>query len=328
MSSVYFKWDTHADLLRSLERLLQTECMVDVTIAVEGQLLKAHKLVLCACSQYFHTMLSSIPATHPIIFMRDVKLVEMKALLSFMYRGEACVSQEEVEGVLRTADALGISGLTHISWADTAEYIQVDETSQCDESDFVTFVIGGEVGEKEKKDEPMRELETSSLHNKAGSVAVHNTIQDANCKSSHDSSQVIDETTPQINLPTTSVRSTIELVPLLHLRVVPEMYLLEKEGYLQFLVQALDLISAGQMGIKPAARAFSIPVATLHHATRRRNITSPMQQGGYHSSAHKSQERGATRLAVGSDSVTPGTAQHSHDHIGHTLPEGMLDTGL
>nr|CAD7589941.1 unnamed protein product [Timema genevievae] len=296
MSSVYFKWDTHADLLRSLERLLQTECMVDVTIAVEGQLLKAHKLVLCACSQYFHTMLSSIPATHPIIFMRDVKLVEMKALLSFMYRGEACVSQEEVEGVLRTADALGISGLTHISWADTAEYIQVDETSQCDESDFVTFVIGGEVGEKEKKDEPMRELETSSLHNKAGSVAVHNTIQDANCKSSHDSSQVIDETTPQINLPTTS--------------------------------QALDLISAGQMGIKPAARAFSIPVATLHHATRRRNITSPMQQGGYHSSAHKSQERGATRLALGFDSVTPGTAQHSHDHIGHTLPEGMLDTGL
>nr|CAD7198847.1 unnamed protein product [Timema douglasi] len=249
MSSVYFKWDTHADLLRSLERLLQTECMVDVTIAIEGQLLKAHKLVLCACSQYFHTMLSSIPATHPIIFMRDVKLVEMKALLSFMYRGEACVSQEEVEGVLRTADALGISGLTHISWADTADYIQVDETSQCDESDFVTFVIGGEVGEKEKKDEPMRE-------------------------------------------------------------------------------QALDMISAGQMGIKPAARAFSIPVATLHHAARRRNITSPMQQGGYHSSAHKSQERGATRLALGTDSVTPGTMQHSHDQIGHTLPEGMLDTGL
>nr|CAD7568355.1 unnamed protein product [Timema californicum] len=296
MSSVYFKWDTHAELLRSLERLLQTECMVDVTIAIEGQLLKAHKLVLCACSQYFHTMLSSIPATHPIIFMRDVKLVEMKALLSFMYRGEACVSQEEVEGVLRTADALGISGLTHISWADTADYIQVDETSQCDESDFVTFVIGSEVGEKEKKDEPMREFEESSLHNKAGSITVHNTIQDANCKSSHGSSQAIDETNLQINLPTTS--------------------------------QALDLISAGQMGIKPAARAFSIPVATLHHAARRRNITSPMQQGGYHSSAHKSQERGATRLALGTDSVTPGTMQHSHDQLGHTLPEGMLDTGL
>nr|CAD7260649.1 unnamed protein product [Timema shepardi] len=273
MSSVYFKWDTHAELLRSLERLLQTECMVDVTIAIEGQLLKAHKLVLCACSQYFHTMLSSIPATHPIIFMRDVKLVEMKALLSFMYRGEACVSQEEVEGVLRTADALGISGLTHISWADTADYIQVDETSQCDESDFVTFVIGGEVGEKEKKDEPMREVEESSLHNKAGRPS-------------------------------------------------------GRQYTKKDLQQALDLISAGQMGIKPAARAFSIPVATLHHAARRRNITSPMQQGGYHSSAHKSQERGATRLALGTDSVTPGTMQHSHDQIGHTLPEGMLDTGL
>ena len=45
---------------------------------------------------------------------------------------------------------------------------------------------------------------------------------------------------------------------------------------------ALELIHQGQLGIKPAARAFNIPAATLHHAARRRKISSPMQQGGNH----------------------------------------------
>jgi len=48
------------------------------------------------------------------------------------------------------------------------------------------------------------------------------------------------------------------------------------------LQHALELVRQGQMGIKPAARAFNIPVATLHHAARRRKISSPMQQGGNH----------------------------------------------
>lgn len=40
------------------------------------------------------------------------------------------------------------------------------------------------------------------------------------------------------------------------------------------------MIRKGEMGIKPAARAYNIPVATLFHAARRSRITSPMQQGG------------------------------------------------
>lgn len=40
--------------------------LVDVTLAVEGKLLHAHKIVLAICSPYFQEMFSSNPCKHPI----------------------------------------------------------------------------------------------------------------------------------------------------------------------------------------------------------------------------------------------------------------------
>ena len=42
--------------------------------------------------------------------MRDVKYLEMKAILDFIYKGEAFVSQENIQGFLKTAEALKIIG--------------------------------------------------------------------------------------------------------------------------------------------------------------------------------------------------------------------------
>jgi hypothetical protein len=42
--------------------------------------------------------------------MRDVKFVEMKAILDFIYKGEAYVAQENIQGVLKTAEALKVTG--------------------------------------------------------------------------------------------------------------------------------------------------------------------------------------------------------------------------
>jgi hypothetical protein len=42
--------------------------------------------------------------------MRDVKFVEMKTILDFIYKGEAYVAQENIQGVLKTADALKVTG--------------------------------------------------------------------------------------------------------------------------------------------------------------------------------------------------------------------------
>lgn len=48
------RWNNHqSNLLSVFDQLLHDESFVDVTLAVEGQLLRAHKMVLSACSPYF-----------------------------------------------------------------------------------------------------------------------------------------------------------------------------------------------------------------------------------------------------------------------------------
>lgn len=48
------RWNNHqTNLLSVFDQLLHDESFVDVTLAVEGQFLRAHKMVLSACSPYF-----------------------------------------------------------------------------------------------------------------------------------------------------------------------------------------------------------------------------------------------------------------------------------
>ena len=46
--------------------LLSRGDLVDVTLAAEGRLLQAHKLVLSVCSPYFQEMFKMNPTQHPI----------------------------------------------------------------------------------------------------------------------------------------------------------------------------------------------------------------------------------------------------------------------
>lgn len=54
---VFLKWNNFENNLASgFADLLQQEAMVDVTLAVEGKLVQAHKIVLSICSSYFRNM--------------------------------------------------------------------------------------------------------------------------------------------------------------------------------------------------------------------------------------------------------------------------------
>ncbi|CAL8099290.1 unnamed protein product [Orchesella dallaii] len=107
------RWNNHAsNFTEVLDRLLRHESLTDVTLACEGETFRAHQTVLSACSPYFENLLVKNSHPHPIIFMKDIKPSEMKALLSFMYKGEVNVSQSSLSDFLKTAEALKIRGLT------------------------------------------------------------------------------------------------------------------------------------------------------------------------------------------------------------------------
>ncbi|XP_015517501.2 uncharacterized protein LOC107222593 isoform X1 [Neodiprion lecontei] len=85
--------------------------LVDVTLAVEGKLLQAHKLVLSVCSPYFKEIFKANPCTHPVVVLKDMGYSQVEALLKFMYKGEVNVSHNELASFLKIAEALKIKGL-------------------------------------------------------------------------------------------------------------------------------------------------------------------------------------------------------------------------
>ncbi|XP_017786472.1 PREDICTED: protein tramtrack, beta isoform-like isoform X2 [Nicrophorus vespilloides] len=110
------RWNNHqSNLLSVFDQLLHDESFVDVTLAVEGQLLKAHKMVLSACSPYFQALFVNHPDKHPIVILKDVPYSDMRCLLDFMYRGEVSVDQDRLTAFLRVAESLRIKGLTEVN---------------------------------------------------------------------------------------------------------------------------------------------------------------------------------------------------------------------
>lgn len=106
------RWNSYqSNLQNAFPKLLTSEHFVDVTLACESEMIKCHKVVLSACSTYFEKLLVQNPCQHPIIFMKDMKFLEMQALVDFMYKGEVNVTQDELPSLLRSAEALQIRGL-------------------------------------------------------------------------------------------------------------------------------------------------------------------------------------------------------------------------
>ncbi|XP_023313333.1 longitudinals lacking protein isoform X24 [Trichogramma pretiosum] len=107
------KWHNHqSTLIRNFDTLLESGTLVDCTLAAEGRYLKAHKVVLSACSPYFEGLLSEHYDKHPVFILKDVKFVELKAMMDYMYRGEVNISQNQLTALLKAAESLQIKGLS------------------------------------------------------------------------------------------------------------------------------------------------------------------------------------------------------------------------
>ncbi|XP_076682692.1 uncharacterized protein LOC143376352 isoform X3 [Andrena cerasifolii] len=107
------RWNNHqSTLIQNFDTLLESGTLVDCTLAAEGQYLKAHKVVLSACSPYFEGLLSEHYDKHPVFILKDVKFKELKAMMDYMYRGEVNISQDQLAALLKAAESLQIKGLS------------------------------------------------------------------------------------------------------------------------------------------------------------------------------------------------------------------------
>lgn len=108
---------THSmDLMRDFSAMLTEEELVDVSLVCEDGSLSAHRIVLASCSHYFRSIFSRLAASvnknqYPVVVLKDIPFVDLKAIIEFIYRGEVVIPQSQLPSLVRSAEGLKIRGL-------------------------------------------------------------------------------------------------------------------------------------------------------------------------------------------------------------------------
>lgn len=114
------RWNDFESNVSGAFRELRAESdLFDISLCcdgAQGSVLRAHKVILSACSAFFKQMLrttnAATPSAQPMIYLRGVKLQELESVLDFMYHGEVNVAQHDLNAFLAVAEDLQIKGLT------------------------------------------------------------------------------------------------------------------------------------------------------------------------------------------------------------------------
>ncbi|RWS29670.1 protein tramtrack: beta isoform-like protein [Leptotrombidium deliense] len=93
--------------------MFDEESLFDCTIVCEGKLIKGHKLLLAAASQYFKSAFTSFnnPCQNTAVIIREVPYLDLKAIIDFIYRGEVFVDEKQITSLEKSVEALKVSCL-------------------------------------------------------------------------------------------------------------------------------------------------------------------------------------------------------------------------
>ncbi|KAJ1525869.1 hypothetical protein ONE63_009061 [Megalurothrips usitatus] len=110
------RWHSYqSSLMATLPQLLDGNHLTDVTLSAQGRNLRAHKVILSACSHYFKELFKELqPLQHPVIVLPGMNFADLVALVTFMYSGEVNIYQHQLSGLLTMADVLHIRGLSEV----------------------------------------------------------------------------------------------------------------------------------------------------------------------------------------------------------------------
>ena len=110
-----FKWPTYSSHIGSLlQNLLKSNELKDVTLVCDDKrVLKAHKVVLSACSSVFKSIIDENPQTESVVYLGGIKHKEMESILEFMYTGVATLAKERLNEFLDVAKTFNITEITN-----------------------------------------------------------------------------------------------------------------------------------------------------------------------------------------------------------------------
>ncbi|XP_013147291.1 PREDICTED: protein bric-a-brac 1-like [Papilio polytes] len=121
------RWHNHqSSIIGALGRVLSSGAFSDVTLSANGTSVRAHRLILASCSQYFDQLFKDIETeNNALVVVLGCEAIELRLLLTFMYTGEVTASKRNLPSLLRLAQTLKVSGLTD---ANTNSTLTSNET--------------------------------------------------------------------------------------------------------------------------------------------------------------------------------------------------------
>jgi len=140
------EFDTYTS--KTFRDLLSSQDFTDVTLVCDDEeVIRAHKVILSACSPFFCRILKKNDHKNPLVYLSDVNLNELKAIVNFMYLGQTNIEQENLQRFLKIAAKFQVRGLTDNKKEESSEgtpvksYKKMSELSDVKTSPPVDVVI-------------------------------------------------------------------------------------------------------------------------------------------------------------------------------------------
>merc|ERR1712129_462637 len=102
-----------SSIQKSFRKIFSDTEFSDVTLVCEEEVsLRAHKIVLAGSSPFFARILGRNPHPSPLVYLKGLQASDLRAVLQFIYLGEARVARDQVPSFLAAAKDLEVEGLT------------------------------------------------------------------------------------------------------------------------------------------------------------------------------------------------------------------------
>ena len=106
------RWnDFESNISSTFYEMKEEKDFADVTLACADGQVESHKVILAASSLFFKRVLKKNPHSHPLIYLKGIKLSDVDAVLEFIHHGEVNVEETKLNTFLGVAEELEVKGL-------------------------------------------------------------------------------------------------------------------------------------------------------------------------------------------------------------------------
>merc|ERR1719394_1967847 len=103
-------FDTYIN--KAVKNLRKDDNLCDITLICDDGEIKAHRIILCACSPFFSGVVGkTYNHVHPLLYLRGVSTRILANILDYMYLGVVKMLQEDLTEMLNIASDLKVCGL-------------------------------------------------------------------------------------------------------------------------------------------------------------------------------------------------------------------------